>query len=244
GRVFRGIYLGVAKLLFTFEFDPRIEFGQLFLKAVMSNSIKQFYELGPFRIDVANRLLLRDGEPLPLTPKAVDTLLALVQHSGQVLKKEELMKLVWPDSVVEEGNLTQNIYLLRKTLSEGSNGQNYIETIPRRGYRFVGAAHDEREDAAAPMPAEQTKVQAVIEEKKTNEGLKGSEGASAPEPMAPRRLGAQAPFHHFALPLRLPGLAAVAIAIIAGLSYLLFFSRPKPPELKATIESIAVLPFK
>ncbi|HEV2669357.1 MAG TPA: transcriptional regulator, partial [Blastocatellia bacterium] len=113
----------------------------------MSNPVKQFYELGPFRIDVANRLLLRDGEPLPLTPKAVDTLLALVQHSGQVLNKEELMKLVWPDTVVEEGNLTQNIYLLRKTLSEGSNGRNYIETIPRRGYRFIGAAHEAREDA-------------------------------------------------------------------------------------------------
>jgi len=67
----------------------------------MSNPVKQFYELGPFRIDVANRLLLRDGEPLPLTPKAVETLLALVQHSGQVLNKEELMKLVWPDSVAD-----------------------------------------------------------------------------------------------------------------------------------------------
>jgi len=198
--------------------EKRSIIAQLFLKAVMSNSIKQFYELGPFRIDVANRLLLRDGEPLPLTPKAVDTLLALVQHSGQVLKKEELMKLVWPDSVVEEGNLTQNIYLLRKTLSEGSNGQNYIETIPRRGYRFVGAAHEAREEAADPQLAEQTKVQAVIEEKKTNDGMKGSEGASEPKPTAPRRPGAPAPLHHFTSPLRLTGLAAVAIAIIAGLS--------------------------
>src|SRR5215510_11268241 len=90
--------------------EKRSIVSQLFLRAAMSNPAKQFYELGPFRIDVANRLLLRDGEPLRLTPKAVDTLLALVQHSGQALKKEELMKLVWPDSVVEEGNLTQNIY--------------------------------------------------------------------------------------------------------------------------------------
>lgn len=65
--------------------EKRSIIAQLFLKAVMSNPVKQFYELGPFRIDVANRLLLRDGEPLPLTPKAVDTLLALVQHSGQAL---------------------------------------------------------------------------------------------------------------------------------------------------------------
>ncbi len=210
----------------------------------MSNPVKQFYELGPFRIDVANRLLLRDGEPLPLTPKAVDTLLALVQHSGQVLNKEELMKLVWPDSVVEEGNLTQNIYLLRKTLSEGSNGRSYIETIPRRGYRFVGEAHEKREEAAAPPPAEQTEVQAVLEGKKTNEGLIVSEGASSPKPMAPRRPDANSALHHIHILLRLPVLAAVAIAIIAGLSYLLFFNRQKPSELKATIESIAVLPFK
>jgi DNA-binding winged helix-turn-helix (wHTH) protein/TolB-like protein/Tfp pilus assembly protein PilF len=224
--------------------EKRSIIAQLFLKAAMSNPVNQFYEIGPFRIDVANRLLLRDGAPLPLTPKAVDTLLALVQHNGQVLNKEELMKLVWPDSVVEEGNLTQNIYLLRKTLSEGSNGRNYIETIPRRGYRFVGDAHEAREEAAAPLPAEQTEVQAVIEEKKTNEWLKESEGAMGQKPMAPLRPSAPSLLRHFTTPLRLTGLAAVAIAIIAGLSYLLFFSRPKPPELKATIESIAVLPFK
>src|SRR5215813_10818158 len=155
--------------------EKRSIIAQLFLKAVMSNSIKQFYELGPFRIDVANRLLLRDGEPLPLTPKAVDTLLALVQHSGQVLKKEELMKLVWPDSVVEEGNLTQNIYLLRKTLSEGSNGQNYIKTIPRRRYRLLGGALEAVEELAAHTLAQLITFQAVNEEKKTTERLKGDE---------------------------------------------------------------------
>jgi DNA-binding winged helix-turn-helix (wHTH) protein/TolB-like protein len=209
----------------------------------MRNPVKQFYELGPFRIDVANRLLLRDGEPLPLPPKAVDTLLALVQHSGQVLNKEELMKLVWPDSVVEEGNLTQNIYLLRKTLSEGSNGRNYIETIPRRGYRFVGEAHEKREETADFLPAEQIKVQAVIEERKKNEELNGIEGASAPKPISPLHSLTPSPIHRLLLH-RLPWPATVAIAILAGLSYLLFFSRTKPPELKATIESIAVLPFK
>jgi DNA-binding winged helix-turn-helix (wHTH) protein/Tfp pilus assembly protein PilF len=104
----------------------------------MSNSVKHFYEFGPYRLDVANRLLLRGGETLPLTPKAVDTLLALIQHGGEVIRKDDLMKLVWPDHVVEEGNLTQNIYLLRKALSDGSHGQKYIETVARRGYRFVG----------------------------------------------------------------------------------------------------------
>jgi DNA-binding winged helix-turn-helix (wHTH) protein len=113
----------------------------------MSKLFKHFYEFGPFRIDVSNRLLLRDGEPLPVTPKAVDTLLALVQHRGHVLKRDDLMKLVWPDSVVEDGNLTQNIYLLRKTLGEGPNGLSYINTIPRRGYRFSGEVRESRAEA-------------------------------------------------------------------------------------------------
>ncbi len=104
----------------------------------MSESTKYFYEFGPYRLDVANRLLLRGGEPLPLTPKAVDTLLALIRHGGEILRKDDLMRLVWPDHVVEEGNLTQHIYLLRKTLGQETGGLHYIETLPRRGYRFVG----------------------------------------------------------------------------------------------------------
>ena len=79
----------------------------------MSSSIKHFYEFGPFRLDVANRLLLRGGAPVPLTPKAVETLLALVRNGGEVIRKDDLMKLVWPGQFVEEGNLTQHIYLLR-----------------------------------------------------------------------------------------------------------------------------------
>src|SRR5262245_33607415 len=144
--------------------EKRSIIAQLFIKAVMSNSVKHFYEFGPFRIDVANRLLLRDGEPLSLTPKAVDTLLVLIQSSGQVLRKDDLMKLVWPDTVVEEGNLTQNIYLLRKTLGEGANGQNYIETVPRRGYRFVGEVRQLQPEASDLILAERTRVQVVIEE--------------------------------------------------------------------------------
>src|SRR6202023_3147527 len=87
-----------------------------FSEAVMSNSFEHYYEFGPFRIDVANRLLFRDEQPLPVTPKAVETLVALVRHGGRLLKKNDLMGIVWPDRMVEESNLTQNIYLRRKTL--------------------------------------------------------------------------------------------------------------------------------
>ena len=104
----------------------------------MSQQTTHLYEFGPFRIDTKNRLLFRDGQPIPLKPKVVDTLLVLIENSGRVLDKDELIQTLWPDTFVEEGNLTQNIYVLRKALSNDSNGEPYIETIPRRGYRFAG----------------------------------------------------------------------------------------------------------
>ena len=97
----------------------------------MSRQINPIYEFGEFRLDTRERLLLRHGQPISLTPKTFETLLALVQNSGHVIEKEELLKEVWPDTVVEEANLSRNIWILRKALG-GSNGQNhYIETVPR-----------------------------------------------------------------------------------------------------------------
>jgi DNA-binding winged helix-turn-helix (wHTH) protein/Tfp pilus assembly protein PilF len=95
---------------------------------------KKFYEFGAFRLEVKERLLLRHGEPVHLQAKAFDTLLALVQNSGHLLTKEELLEKVWADSFVEENNLTKNIYALRKALN--GNGEEFIETVPRQGYRF------------------------------------------------------------------------------------------------------------
>ena len=95
------------------------------------------YEFGRFRLKVAERVLLREGELVPLTPKVFDILVTLVEHGGQVVSKDDLMKRVWPNTFVEEGNLTQNISLLRKALGETPGGVQFIETVPRRGYRFV-----------------------------------------------------------------------------------------------------------
>ncbi len=100
---------------------------------------KHLYEFGAFRLDAAERLLLRDGAVVPLTPKAFEVLLALVEQPGKLLEKERLLQSVWPDSFVEEKNLADNIFKLRKALGEGENGQKFIETIPKRGYRFVAA---------------------------------------------------------------------------------------------------------
>ena len=100
----------------------------------------QTYAFGPFLLDAGERLLLRDGKPVPLTPKAVDTLLVLVRNAGHLVGKADLMKQVWPDAFVEEVNLAKNISVLRHALGNGQNGEHaseYIETVPKRGYRFV-----------------------------------------------------------------------------------------------------------
>jgi eukaryotic-like serine/threonine-protein kinase len=99
-------------------------------------SHKRFYDFDRFRLDVEDRVLLRNGEILPLTQKAFDVLLILVERNGRVVTKDELMTEVWADTIVEEGSLAQNIYTLRKLLGVGSTGEDYIKTVPRRGYRF------------------------------------------------------------------------------------------------------------
>jgi len=103
----------------------------------MSLETQAFYEFGPYRLEPSERLLLRLGEAVPLPPKAFKTLLLLVQNSGHAVSRDELMKALWPDTFVEENNLTQQISLLRRALRENSGGHEYIETVPRLGYRFV-----------------------------------------------------------------------------------------------------------
>lgn len=109
-------------------------------------------ELDGFTVDLGSRLLLRGDRQVPLTPKAFDTLAALLEHPGEVVSKEELIARVWPDTFVEEGILTQNIYTLRRALQEAGGERVYIETVPRRGYRFVGT-FAERAAPAAPREA-------------------------------------------------------------------------------------------
>ena len=96
------------------------------------------YDFGPFRLDVAERVLTKGPQAVPLTPKAFDTLVFLIRNSGHVVEKDELLKQVWPDTFVEEGVLAVNVAALRKALNEGREWPSYIETVPRRGYRFTG----------------------------------------------------------------------------------------------------------
>ena len=103
----------------------------------MRGDSRPAYQFGPFRLDVAEQQLLHDGHPLPLTPKVFDVLRVLVQHGGHLVEKERLLAEVWPDSFVEEGALSRSISILRKALGENGSEQKYIETVSKRGYRFV-----------------------------------------------------------------------------------------------------------
>src|SRR5215813_11758104 len=128
----------------------------------MSHQPNHNYEFGPYRLDGAERLLSHDGEVVPLQPKVFDLLLVLVERHGRLLEKDELMKAVWPDTIVEEVNLANNISILRKTLSE--NGERYIETAPKRGYRFVASVREIVEEGAGLSREKQPESLKAIEE--------------------------------------------------------------------------------
>jgi eukaryotic-like serine/threonine-protein kinase len=118
------------------------------------------YAFGPFHLDAGRRVLVKEGQPVKLFPKELDTLLALVERSGELLEKDELMRQVWPDAVVEESNLTTNISHLRKILGESRNRHEYIVTVPGRGYRFVAgvelAVNGNSTEVAAASPTSDT----------------------------------------------------------------------------------------
>src|SRR5688572_16305381 len=128
------------------------------------------YAFGRFLIDTREGLLLHGGQPVPLTPKAFETLLVLVENSGHVLGKDELMRRVWPDSFVEENNLSQNISLLRKALQSAgdADGARYIETVPKRGYRFTAPVDRYQEETL--VVHERTRTRVVVEEDDERDG--------------------------------------------------------------------------
>lgn len=115
----------------------------------MGDASPHAYEFGPFRLIPAERLLVRAGEPVRLTPKEFDLLLVLVEQRGRLVEKSRLMDAVWPGTTVEESNLTQTVFTLRRALGQKSRGPLYIETVPKRGYRFAAEVAERREEARA-----------------------------------------------------------------------------------------------
>jgi DNA-binding winged helix-turn-helix (wHTH) protein len=201
----------------------------------MGEQTTESYEFGRFRVKSDERVLLRGQDLVSLTPKAFDILLALLENDGRIVPKDDLMKKVWPNTFVEEGNLTQNVSLLRKALGESANGPQFIETVPRRGYRFVapvnktnGTNGEYLSDAAGKS------VQADLPAPLPVESIQGFR-----TPELGTRNSKPAVFSS-----RIPAILltlAVAIATAAGIIY--FSARNKAGAAPTAIQSIAVLPF-
>lgn len=187
----------------------------------MSNVNKELYEFGAFRLDVAERLLSRDGERLPLSEKAFDTLCALVRRGNRLVRKDELLNEVWPDTIVEENNLDKNISLLRQVLGERTGQGKYIETVRGHGFRFV------------------PEVRQIENE------IPSSETVTVESPVLPAvdPITSSAKPKTKALPIKLRNLvvAIVGLLIVASVAGLYLARRSSPP---ITTKTVAVLPFK
>ena len=185
----------------------------------MSKSVKQLYEFGPFRLDCNEHTLLRDGQPISLRPKVFDILLFLVRNHGHLVEKEELMNAVWAEQYVEEGNINKNISMLRQVLGEGDSGHKFIETVPKRGYRFVADVREVNQEGSDPV----------------------SEKEDAPSQRSPTQRTSVARTHPFGRSSVL--LLAVPALLLATLAYVILI-RGRRAQVTPTIASIVVLPFQ
>ena len=183
---------------------------------------RHLYEFGPFRLEPAEHLLLRNGQAIPLAPKVFDTLLVLVQNSGHLVDKDELLRRVWPDTFVEEGNLTKNIFALRKILEGGRKGEKFIETIPKLGYRFVAPVKELREPALVGLKEDLASrvVTSSVEAAR-------DQGASRRSRLASWRAAV---------------LAGLFLALILAVLVYMFLFRGLRDKYQPQIDSLAVLP--
>jgi eukaryotic-like serine/threonine-protein kinase len=193
--------------------------GCVFGSSPMATEPRILYEFGPFRMDPDRQVLLRENEPVPVTSKAFETLLALVRRSREVVSKEELLKEVWPDSFVEESNLSQSIFLLRKALGDTPENRQYIVTLPGRGYRFAAPVRMVTEQGETLVAQARTRTQIVIEE---TEVAPGEVRKLLPIPLKPGR--------KFLLPV-----GAVVLLLVLGAFFLLRPRRPANLGEKASI---------
>jgi TolB-like protein/DNA-binding winged helix-turn-helix (wHTH) protein/Flp pilus assembly protein TadD len=237
----------------------------------MSKRVAHFYDFGPFRVDTSKRLLLREGRTVPLTSKAFDTLLTLVSHGGEVVEKNELIRTLWPDTIVEENNLTQNVSMVRKALGESRSEHRYIVTIPGRGYSFVASVRegcaeleggDEAEATSISSDSNGARLLTVEGERALVAGALPQLGAPSPAPQENGRHSASGPSnsspdslsqtHTASAPRRtlLPRRRVLAlsvfllVAIAATISYLLIANRRAQTTTTPAPASIAVLPFR
>jgi TolB-like protein/DNA-binding winged helix-turn-helix (wHTH) protein/Flp pilus assembly protein TadD len=194
----------------------------------MSRPVKQLYEFGPFQLDPGEHTLLRNGQPIPLRPKVFDILLVLVENRGHLVDKEQLMSSVWTEQFVEEGNINKNISMLRQALGETATGHKFIETVPKRGYRFVADVREVNDygksDLLTAMPPAGV--------------VPGGETRQQPTPAAHTARTQSEPFNRKWIPF-----LVVPLLLVAAVVYVAFIRKTRravtPP-----ITSIAVLPFQ
>jgi len=205
----------------------------------MRQLTRHYYEFGPYRIETNERILLREGQLVPLTPKAFETLLALVESGGHILDKEDLLKKVWPDTFVEEVSLAKKVSILRKVLGEDVD-HHYIETIPRRGYRFVANVREVwQEDSATvePRVANGTGQDHETTEGELNEGLEPALASTAQN-----RAGSMPPR---ALAHRWGWLAALlSVGLLVGLWVWQWAFRPATNASKSALNAIPLTSYQ
>ncbi|MFN0112406.1 MAG: winged helix-turn-helix domain-containing tetratricopeptide repeat protein, partial [Blastocatellia bacterium] len=191
---------------------------RIFFGTAMSLSDKQIYEFGPFALDPAERILRLAGAPVPLEPKAFDTLVVLVERSGRLVEKEELLRQVWPGTFVEEVNLARNISVLRKALAQGFAEQPCIETVPKHGYRFIAVVTPTLPE----LVITETTTSLTVEEELT--------------------IHDDEPERHASGWPRIVVFAGLLLLVAFGVG--LAFRLERTPKPAPAIKSIAVLPFK
>ncbi|HKE55471.1 MAG TPA: winged helix-turn-helix domain-containing protein [Pyrinomonadaceae bacterium] len=209
------------------------------------NSQQHVYEFGPFRVDALKRVLWRDGEPVQLTSKSLDTLLILVSQPGEIVTKDDLMKAVWPDTVVEENNLTQQISMLRKALGEKVGEHRYLVTVPGRGYCFVAEVRvtDNCDLTLVPDSREVNLVSGkrdlnLVVEQHLSSHITIDVDKRQEQPAAlihfPRRVFRS----------RVVVSASLGLSLLVLLAYGITWRRARQAESRSGPRSIAVLPFK
>jgi DNA-binding winged helix-turn-helix (wHTH) protein/TolB-like protein/Tfp pilus assembly protein PilF len=193
----------------------------------MSDLPKKVFEFGPFRLDGAERVLLRDGQPVPLTLKAFAVLMLLVEKNGHLVEKDELMNRVWAGSFVEEGNLKVTVSMLRKALEDDQAENRFIETVPRRGYRFVASVRELSTETSEVIVRERTTATITVEGDEKS-GQPALRKALVAKERSRRRLWQV-------------GIASAALVGLAIGGLYIWRNRAAPnPQLK----SVAVLPFR
>jgi len=196
------------------------------------------FDFGRFRLKTAERVLLREGEPVPLTPKVFDILITLLENRGQIVEKDNLMKRVWPTTFVEEGNLTQNVSLLRKALGENAGEVQFIETVPRRGYRFVAPVRETWDNQILPVQDEVTSVSGNGHPEAIPQGLIAKSTSDLSTENGREANFLPSPKSRFGV------MVTGAVVVIAVVALIYFSTRSKAGDLGPdAIQSIAVLPF-